>query len=1655
MRKFYLALFVAAFLFYSVSSHAQSTGINYAYSSGSNSWIANSSPVIIIAGGVDDQLVNISGAAFPATWSGIDYAGFTFTSATGIWISSNGFISLLPPGSSLPTNSLATNPYGIIAPFWDDLKTGPAGNVNYKFSGSGISEFLTIEWLQMLWDHNGATWAISFQIRLYERTHITQPSIIDFRYNLNGPGATNYNGGSGGASIGLSGFCAGDFFNFFNPGGAPTKAMPEVTSLISKPPATLYQRFAPITHPNDECASAQNLTFNSGLPIIQTLATTLHATPSALPAASCWNAAANYTDVWFTFSKPAGITNFELFTDSLDCRGANYGMGMEVYNSCGGAAIACDENSTGPAGTNATSYIILTGQPCAATTYKVRVKTDNSLAGYFRFNIRPPGRDCAYATDITSCVLPYNSPTLLSTCGFTNDFDSANSACGSILQTGEDYIFSYTPPSSGCINVSLNNTPSNSNPGLYIYRGCPASGVCLGSITSTGGSPLTFNSLTLASGYTYYFVVDYDSLTTSSCLSGFDLSVSAAGAAPSYDMCSSAVLLAPAVGSPPCTGAVTFNNNCATPSLPDTIITPNPGCGVFTAGITPDVWFTFTAPSIQAHQIVVNQSAVNPAQDLAMAVYTGTCAGFTLEACDDNTNGLMPSVAVLPPSVGTVYYIRIFSNDGTPPGGFNICIRYGCTPPNDLCINAILLTPGQPVYGDNSCSTGTNEPLAALGGPVCWRTGNVMNTVWYKFVATNSSMNIKTQLLTMYNSQIALYDGPCGSVMTERYCNDNFTWCNGAQDRNSRIQATGLVVGNTYYISVDGRTAGTGTFTILVNDAALPYPPSYAQDCIVPIALCNNATISVPNPGWVGEGNICDVPQGTANTCMLWGERRGVWYTFSVDGGAAGQTLQFSFSPNNVINHDWMMWAIDTVWNNNPNHVFPTVANYCSQLTNEAAYPLVVCNASLYSPTGCNSSAGTISIPPTVGPSVLSTTSNTFCCHGNSPAVFIPANVKVTFLLSYNHAVNLFESGYTLNWLGSAISSTSPSVTWINQVTIPSATWDGVSNAQAWVPNCFIPDCSTHPIPAFIAPGGVQPIINANVSVKDLTINAGAVLTINSGRTLTICGNFTNNGTLICQPTSTIKFIGNTNTTISGVFAPTGNSFYNVEFAKSAGSSVTLNTNIYILGNDSIYSGIVNNNSKITEVGGNFFNYNGSTSFTGLGSGLGGSTLSFTCRNNGGLLQQFRNDGVALTLNNVTINQIINSQVRLNAGAFSDMILGTGGFLTLTNGRIVTTAAAAREVFVMNATSLACNTGNINSYVEGNLRRAIGATASSYDFPVGDGTSVLAPGIVGYERANITFTTAPSAAFNLLSTFYRWSLGGVVYPGNGPVASECITATYSALPTFNHGYWRINDNGAASGIYRITLYNSGMNNNTGTGWTVVKAPAGTGTFSLSGACFVASTAAQTRRDNLTGFSDFTTVQSQTPLPIELLYFAAAEDGEDVNCTWSTASEINNDHFIIERSDDFENFTPVGKVNGYGSGVSTQVLSYRYVDEKICSGILYYRLKQVDVDGNFTYSNTVAVKCGKSKSNFSISPNPVNEKLLVHSQWRSGFQVTGKAVLYVTVYTMIGEKVMEDELSLNEQQTQISELDVRALQSGQYLIEVVSPETVFRSRFVKR
>jgi len=109
---------------------------------------------------------------------------------------------------------------------------------------------------------------------------------------------------------------------------------------------------------------------------------------------------------------------------------------------------------------------------------------------------------------------------------------------------------------------------------------------------------------------------------------------------------------------------------------------------------------------------------------------------------------------------------------------------------------------------------------------------------------------------------------------------------------------------------------------------------------------------------------------------------------------------------------------------------------------------------------------------------------------------------------------------------------------------------------------------------------------------------------------------------------------------------------------------------------------------------------------------------------------------------------------------------------------------------------------------------------------------------------------------------------------------------------------------------------------------------------------------------ITSFSEFTAIGNGTALPVELLLFNAEAKEKHVDLIWTTASEINNSHFIIERSKNTIQTEEVARVNG--SGNSTTIKNYSSKDENPMEGISYYRLKQVDYNGDFSYSDWVAV-----------------------------------------------------------------------------------------------
>ena len=114
-----------------------------------------------------------------------------------------------------------------------------------------------------------------------------------------------------------------------------------------------------------------------------------------------------------------------------------------------------------------------------------------------------------------------------------------------------------------------------------------------------------------------------------------------------------------------------------------------------------------------------------------------------------------------------------------------------------------------------------------------------------------------------------------------------------------------------------------------------------------------------------------------------------------------------------------------------------------------------------------------------------------------------------------------------------------------------------------------------------------------------------------------------------------------------------------------------------------------------------------------------------------------------------------------------------------------------------------------------------------------------------------------------------------------------------------------------------------------------------------------------------------TVYAMSSLPVELLDFRAEQDGEVVRLDWVTATEQDNDHFIVQRSRDGITFQEVTKVEGAGS--STSAHYYSAIDAQPWSGTNYYRLEQVDTDGSTEYSPVVVVQV--THGGLVVFPNP--------------------------------------------------------------------------------
>ncbi|GAA0892129.1 hypothetical protein GCM10009122_18080 [Fulvivirga kasyanovii] len=117
------------------------------------------------------------------------------------------------------------------------------------------------------------------------------------------------------------------------------------------------------------------------------------------------------------------------------------------------------------------------------------------------------------------------------------------------------------------------------------------------------------------------------------------------------------------------------------------------------------------------------------------------------------------------------------------------------------------------------------------------------------------------------------------------------------------------------------------------------------------------------------------------------------------------------------------------------------------------------------------------------------------------------------------------------------------------------------------------------------------------------------------------------------------------------------------------------------------------------------------------------------------------------------------------------------------------------------------------------------------------------------------------------------------------------------------------------------------------------------------------------------------------LPVTVIDMGYQLVNNHVVLKWRTASELNNDYFSIEKSTDGKSFAKVGVVDG--AGTSYMATGYQWKDEIQLQGISYYRLKQTDFDGSYSYQKTIKIDPGHATSEFRIMPNPVSQEDFIY------------------------------------------------------------------------
>ncbi len=243
----------------------------------------------------------------------------------------------------------------------------------------------------------------------------------------------------------------------------------------------------------------------------------------------------------------------------------------------------------------------------------------------------------------------------------------------------------------------------------------------------------------------------------------------------------------------------------------------------------------------------------------------------------------------------------------------------------------------------------------------------------------------------------------------------------------------------------------------------------------------------------------------------------------------------------------------------------------------------------------------------------------------------------------------------------------------------------------------------------------------------------------------------------------------------------------------------------------------------------------------------------------------------------------------------------------------------------------------------------------------------------------ITFTTNGNAMGNTVIRRKHYEAGTNGVTGVGVLEETSIARIYEVIPQYNG----IDYNGNLNVDVNVQFFNFDAQNVSQTNNLSLYRSQNTG-MSWENLGYTTTASNNVLLQGVTGFSWITVGPNDgNVLPIELIAFNASAAGSEVHLNWSTASELNNDYFTVERSKDGLSWEEVVRVDGAGNSIHR--LDYSSVDKRPYAGLSYYRLKQTDFDGQYSISKVVSVVVDAVDKHLLYVVNTIGQKVDIHTK----------------------------------------------------------------------